>query len=113
MYFLKRRNSAEGVQPYNAGDEDRGMQCSDDGETSLEIGKSSELRTLNVRRLRRLVSQYLAMEQPVNGDLERREVERYKKFSDSKLRNVRAAVSKWPYETYEARSARKELIRRD
>ena len=88
------------------------MQCSDDGEISVEIGKSPELRTLNVRRLRRLVSQDVAMEQPVNGELERREVERYKKFSDSKLRNVRAAVSKWPYETYEARLARKELIRR-
>ena len=52
------------------------------------------------------------MEQPVNGELERREVERYKKFSDSKLRNVRAAVSNWPHETYEARLARKELVRR-
>ena len=88
------------------------MQSSDNGETSVEIGKIPELRTVNVRRLRRLVSQDVAMEQPVNGELERRDVERYKKFSDSKLRNVRAAVSKWPYETYEARLARKELIRR-
>ena len=53
------------------------MQCSDDGETSLEIWKSLGLRTLNVRRLRRLVSQDVAMEQPVHGELERREVERY------------------------------------
>ena len=71
------------------------MQCSDDGETSLEIGKSLELKTLNVRRLRRLVSQDVAMEQPVHGELERTEVERYKKFSDSELGNVRGVVSKW------------------
>ena len=48
VVLSKRRSNAEGVQPYKAGDEDRGMQCSDDGETSVEIGKSLALRTLNV-----------------------------------------------------------------
>ena len=70
------------------------------------------MRSLNVRKLRRLVAEDLAREQLLKAEFQRGERERYANFSESKLRNIRAAVSKLPYETAAAQLARLELIKR-
>ena len=71
-----------------------------------------DMRSLNARKLRRLVAGHLAGEQLVKAEFQRRERERYANFGESKLRNIRAAVSKLPYETAAAQLTRLELIRR-
>ena len=81
-----------------------------------EIDASGEvivdLRHLPCARLRRLAVNYCSLVPFVNTELKRREIQKYMGYSESKLRNIRAAVCNLNFETTPAKMARQELVRR-
>ena len=81
-----------------------------------EVAASGEvivdLQQLPCARLRRLAIKDSSLVPCVNTELKRREIQKYMGYSESKLRNIRAAVCNLNFETTPAKMARQELVRR-
>ena len=71
-----------------------------------------DLHQLPCARLRRLAIKDCSLVPCVNTELKRVEIQKYMGYSESKLRNIRAAVCNLNFKTTPAKVARKELVRR-
>ena len=77
----------------------------------MPLHRVVDMGALSTLGLWHLVAKDEAMELAVKVDFQRRELERYAKFSEFKLRNIPAAVNNWPNETTAAQLARLEVVR--
>ena len=71
-----------------------------------------DLQQLPCARLRRLAMKDCSLVPCVNTELKRREIQKYMGYSESKVRNIRAAVCNLNFETTPAKIARQELVQR-